>query len=243
MRYAIICDVHSNLEALEAVLEEIDRQRVDRIFHLGDIVGYNINPNECIEIFRERNIDSIMGNHDAAACGLDDPLWFNSAARQAVIWTRKELDPKNRDYLRSLPEQLVIDDTILLSHGSPENRDNYILDWMDAMRQFGVLSKMPINICFFGHSHLPALFAYRGYNHDLGQCGKHSLDKDNVYLINFGGLGQPRDGDPRTCVGILDTEEMTAEFIRLKYDVIKCVRKIEKAGLDSYLAERLLAGV
>ena len=100
MRYAIICDVHSNLEALESVLEEIDRQRVDRIFHLGDIVGYNINPNECIEIFRERNIDSIMGNHDGAACGLDDPLWFNSAARQAVIWTRKELDPKNRDYLR-----------------------------------------------------------------------------------------------------------------------------------------------
>jgi len=243
MRYAVICDVHSNLEALEVVLAEIRRQEVDRIVHLGDIVGYNINPNECIEILRSENVESIMGNHDAAACGLDDPLWFNSAAKQAIIWTRKRLSKQNREYLRSLPEQLVLDGNILISHGSPENRDNYILDWMDAMRQFAVMENMSVKMGFFGHSHLPALFAYRGFNHDLEQAGKHTLDRNNLYLVNFGGLGQPRDGDPRTCFGIFDSDEMTVEFFRLKYDVIKCAKKVEAAGLDGYLAERLLAGV
>jgi predicted phosphodiesterase len=243
MRYAIICDVHSNLEALQVVLAEIKGHGVDKIVHLGDIVGYNSNPNECIEIFAGESITSIIGNHDAAACGLDDPLWFNSAAKQAIIWTRENLKPKGREYLRALPEQLILDDRILLSHGSPENRDNYILDWMDAMRQFAVMEKLKVNICFFGHSHLPALFAYRGFNHDLNQYGKHSLDSDNRYLVNFGGLGQPRDGDPRTCFGIFDSEAMTVEFFRLKYDVLKCAKKVEKAGLDIYLAERLLAGV
>ncbi|GAB4330169.1 MAG: metallophosphoesterase family protein [Candidatus Abyssubacteria bacterium] len=243
MRYAIICDVHSNLEALQAVLAEIKSMGVDKIVHLGDIVGYNSNPNECIEIFMGEGITSIIGNHDAAACGLDDPLWFNSAAKQAVIWTREKLKPEGREYLRSLPEQLILEGRILLAHGSPENRDNYILDWMDAMRQFAVMERMKVKICFFGHSHLPALFAYRGFNHDLNQYGKHSLDSDNRYLVNFGGLGQPRDGDPRTCFGIFDSEAMTVEFFRLKYDVLKCAKKVEKAGLDIYLAERLLAGV
>jgi predicted phosphodiesterase len=243
MRYAIICDVHGNLEAFQVVLAEIERLKVDRIFHLGDVVGYNSNPNECIELMISKGITSIMGNHDAAACGLDDPLWFNSAAKQAVIWTRNRLEPKCRDYLRSLPEQLIIDEQIMLAHGSPETRDNYILDWMDAMRQFVVMEKMTVNICFFGHSHLPALFAYRGFNHDLNEHGRHSIDKGNRYLVNFGGLGQPRDGDPRTCFGIYDSDEMYVEFFRLKYDVIKCAKKVEEAGLDSYLAERLMAGV
>ena len=170
MRYAVICDVHSNLEALEVVLAEIRRQEVDRIVHLGDIVGYNINPNECIEILRSENVESIMGNHDAAACGLDDPLWFNSAAKQAIIWTRKRLSKQNKEYLRNLPAQLVLEDNILISHGSPENRDNYILDCMDAMRQFAVMENMSVKMGFFGHSHLPALFAYRGFNHDLEQA-------------------------------------------------------------------------
>jgi predicted phosphodiesterase len=243
MRYAIICDVHGNLEAFQVVLAEIKRRNIDRIFHLGDVVGYNSNPNECVELMISEGITSIMGNHDAAACGLDDPLWFNSAAKQAVIWTRTKLEPKYRDFLRTLPEQLIIDEQIMLAHGSPETRDNYILDWMDAMRQFVVMEKMKVNICFFGHSHLPALFAYRGFNHDLNEHGRHSIDRGNRYLVNFGGLGQPRDGDPRTCFGIYDSDEMYVEFFRLKYDVIKCAKKVEEAGLDSYLAERLMAGV
>ena len=242
MRYAVICDVHSNLEALEAVLAEIKRQGVDRIVHLGDIVGYNVNPNECIDIIRSEGISCIMGNHDAAACGLDDPLWFNSAAKEAIIWTRSRLSSENRKYLSRLPEQLVLEERILLSHGSPENRDNYILDWMDAMRQFGVMEGMSVGIAFFGHSHLPALFAYRGFNHDREQTGMHNLDRNNLYLVNFGGLGQPRDGDPRTCFGIFDSDEMTVEFFRIKYNVLKCAQKVETAGLDGYLAERLLAG-
>lgn len=243
MRYAILCDIHSNLEALETVLAEVEHQGVDRIVHLGDIVGYNANPNECVEIVMKENITSILGNHDAAACGLENPQMFNSAAKQAVLWTRDKLKPKHKKYLCSLPETLVLDGTILLSHGSPESRDNYILDWMDAMRQFAVMEKMDINICFHGHSHLPSLFVFRGPDHDIRNHEKHTLDENNRYLVNFGALGQPRDGDSRTCFGIFDSDEMTVEFFRLKYDVLKAAGKIGKAGLDIYLIERLASGV
>ena len=103
MRYAIISDIHSNLEALEVVLREIDRIGVDRIVSLGDLVGYNANPNECVRILRDRGVSSLMGNHDAAACGLEDPVDFNPIARAAVLWTRHALEPVNQDLLEGLP--------------------------------------------------------------------------------------------------------------------------------------------
>ncbi len=243
MRYAILCDIHSNLEALEAVLDEIERRKVDQVVHLGDIVGYNANPNECVELLMKENITSIMGNHDAVACGLENPQMFNSSAKQALLWTRDELKPEHKEYLSGLPETLVLDGTILLSHGSPESRDNYVLDRMDAIRQFSAMEKMSVNICFFGHSHLPSLFVFQGSDHDLQNYDKHTLDKKNRYLVNFGALGQPRDGDPRTCFGIFDSDEMTVEFFRLEYDVLKAAGKVEKAGLNAYLVERLAAGV
>ncbi len=243
MRYAVICDVHSNLEALEIVLKEIERQRVDCTVHVGDIVGYNADPNECVEIFMSENIASIMGNHDAAACGLERLHWFNSAAKEALLWTRKKLEPKHVEYLRSLPGTMILDKTILLAHGSPENRDNYIVDWMDSMRQFAIMDRMSAKICFFGHSHLPSLFVRQGSDHDLQNYEKHTLNRKNSYLINFGALGQPRDGDPRTCFGIFDSGEMTVEFFRLEYDVSKTARKVKRAGLNTYLVERLAAGV
>lgn len=243
MRYAILGDIHSNLEALEAVLAEVKRHNVDQIVHVGDAVGYNANPNECVETLMREGITSIIGNHDAAACGLENPQMFNSAAKQAVLWTRNQLKPECNEYLGGLPETLVLDGTVMLSHGSPETRDNYILDRMDALRQFAVMEKMSINICFFGHSHLPSLFAFRGPEHDLSNNGKHTLDEKNRYLINFGALGQPRDGDSRTSFGIFDSDEMTVEFFRLKYDLLKAVGKLERAGLDTYLIERLAAGV
>ncbi len=243
MRYAIICDVHSNLEALEAVLAEIKNHRVDRVVHLGDAVGYNANPNECIEILMNENIPSIMGNHDAAACGLDDPQMFNYAAKQAIRWTREKLTPKHHEYLGSLPETLILDETILLAHGSPGSRDNYLLDWKHSMAEFAIMAELSIKICFFGHSHLPSLFVHQGRDHDLQNYAKHTLDKSNSYLVNFGALGQPRDGDPRACFGIFDSDEMTVEFIRLEYDVLKAAKKVEKAGLEIYLSERLLEGV
>jgi len=243
LRYAVICDVHSNLEALETVLDEIKRHNVDRIVHLGDIVGYNANPNECVQRLIDEDVVSIMGNHDAAAVGLTELQWFNSSAKQALRWTRRQLRPEYKKHLSKLPETMILDGTIMLSHGSPETRDNYILDWMDAVRQFTVMVKKSVNICFFGHSHLPSLFVCQGRDHDIQNYEKHRLDKKNSYLINFGALGQPRDGDRRSCFGIFDSDEMTVEFFRLEYDVTRAAKKVEKAGLDNYLVERLLAGV
>jgi diadenosine tetraphosphatase ApaH/serine/threonine PP2A family protein phosphatase len=191
----------------------------------------------------ESDIISIIGNHDAAACGFGELQWFNSAAKQALRWTRDKLTPQCKEYLCGLPTTLILDEKILLSHGSPESRDNYILDLMDAMRQFTVMKKMNVNICFFGHSHLPSLFVLQGGEHDIQNYEKHTLDRENCYLVNFGALGQPRDGDPRTCFGIFDSDDMTVEFFRLKYDVAKAAAKVEKAGLDGYLVERLFAGI
>jgi len=243
MRYAVICDVHSNLEALEAVLAEIKRHGVDRIVHLGDVVGYNANPNECIKMLIDENVTSIMGNHDAAASGLCDLRWYNSAAKAALRWTMEQLEPECREYLLGLPETLILDGTILLAHGSPGSPDGYILEWMDAVSQFAVMQKMSVGISFFGHSHLPTLFVQQGSDHDIQNYDKHRLDKKNTYLINFGALGQPRDGDPRACFGIFDSDEMTVEFFRLEYDMHKTADKVQQAGLDTYLAERLLAGI
>ncbi len=113
MRLAVISDVHSNLEAFQAVLDKIDDVGADQIYHLGDIVGYNANPNECVDILRERNIHTIMGNHDAAACGLEDPWFFRSAAKKAALWTGDQLRDDVREFLRGLPDEVTFDGACL----------------------------------------------------------------------------------------------------------------------------------
>ncbi len=242
MKLAIISDIHSNFHALAAVLEEIDGREVDDIFALGDIVGYNAYPCEAVELIRKRNIRSIMGNHDIVCCGLENPIWFNSSARDAALWTRKKLSGEQKDYLRGLPNEMKIPENIHAVHGSPLSRDDYIMDLMDAMNGFQHLPDTSIWICFFGHSHIPALFSDRGSSHDTACEGMHSLSTRNRYLINPGAVGQPRDGDPRASFAILDTEEPSVEIIRVKYDVAAAMKAVLGAGLPKFLAERLQVG-
>lgn len=244
MKYAIITDIHSNLEALEAILARIDQEEdMSGIFCLGDLVGYNTNPNECIEIIRQRQIPTIMGNHDAVACDMESLIWFNSVAREALIWTKKELTIENKEFLASLPQEQVVDSNILLVHGAPSSRDHYVTSWIDAMKEFPLLEKKDINICFFGHSHTPALFSLQGAEHNIRDHNLHRLDDFNRYLINPGALGQPRDLNPRAAFAILDTQKLTIEFVRLPYNILNCFEKIQKAGLNPFLGERLLKGL
>jgi len=242
MRLAVISDVHANLEAFQAVLKEIDRLGVDKIYHLGDIVGYNANPNECVDILRERGITTIMGNHDAAACGLEDPVFFRTAAKKAALWTADQLRDDVRDFLRGLPEETTFNCSCLGVHGSPTSRDDYIIDWLDAMRQLEYLNGRPINICFFGHSHKASFFSERGTTHVLDTSKEHQLQAHSRYFINPSAVGQPRDRDPRAGFCILDTESLVVSFYRVEYDMDRTVKKIRKAGLPRQLARRLYQG-
>jgi len=242
MRLAIISDIHGNLHAFTAVLEEIEKRNVDSIFSLGDLVGYNAFPSEVLDLVLQRNIPSIMGNHDIVCCGLENPIWFNSAAREACLWTRKQLPDDKRLYLRKLPNEMMVHQNTYAVHGSPVSRDDYIMDLMDALNSFRHLPDKKINICFFGHSHIPGVFSDRGPSHDMAFAGKHMLNPRNRHFVNPGSVGQPRDGDPRASFAILDTEEFSFEIIRIDYDIDAAMKAVLKSGLPQFLAERLQVG-
>ncbi len=243
MRFAVIADIHANLEALKAVLERIETLGADEIVCLGDIVGYNANPNECLDIVRNRGVMSVLGNHDACASGLEEPVGFNPEARRAVLWTRSTLSGENRLFLRSLPRELRMGD-FLLFHGSIHDTDRYILYLSDAAENFALLAEMgkSLRIGFFGHTHLKvALLYHRGEVAAEPSPGLQLTEK-NLYLINPGSVGQPRDGDWRASFLLYDTDKGRVTFSRVEYDIRACQDKILQSGLPSQLAERLASG-
>jgi diadenosine tetraphosphatase ApaH/serine/threonine PP2A family protein phosphatase len=240
MNYAIISDIHSNLEAFERTLFEIDRIGVDKIVCLGDIVGYGASPNECLDIVRERQVTSIIGNHDMVACGKDEAYNFNPIARDAALWTRRELTRENRDFLFGLPHQREIGD-FLVVHGAISDPDQYIFSSSEAMMEF----KLMINtrICFFGHTHVTIYYVYSNGSVEGFTDGEIEIDANNMYLINPGSVGQPRDRDPRASFLIYNDAEKTIRFYRLEYDIMTAQEKIIDSGLDKRLAYRLSMGV
>ncbi|MDZ4861712.1 MAG: metallophosphoesterase family protein [Candidatus Hydrogenedentes bacterium] len=241
MQIAIIADLHANLEATQAVFREIDTRKPDKIVCLGDLTGYNANPNEVVDLIRERDIPCIMGNHDAAVCGLEDPWFFRAAAKQVIEWQMDVLRDDNRRWLAMCPEQIVFRGTCLGVHGSPSSRDDYIIDWLDAMRQLEYLNGRDVTICFFGHSHRPSFFSEKG-NTTVSNSSIRQFQAANRYFVNPGAVGQPRDRDPRAAYGIYDTDRNTFEFCRIEYDIDTCQRKIMAAGLPLELARRLSVG-
>jgi diadenosine tetraphosphatase ApaH/serine/threonine PP2A family protein phosphatase len=227
MRIGIISDIHSNLEALEVMLKRLASEKAERIFCLGDIVGYGANPNECIERVREMCPVSILGNHDAACTGHTSPEYFNSYARAAIDWTVRVLSVENLDYLKTLPLTYT-DGSMFLVHATPREPAawNYISSQAEAETHFGVLERG--TTAFIGHSHVPARF-------------EHAAGKKKI--INVGSIGQPRDRDPRSCCGLYDTESGTFDWLREVYPVQEAARKIRHAGLPEFLAVRLFIGM
>lgn len=242
MRLAIISDIHSNLHALTAVLAELENRRAERVFALGDLVGYNAFPCEVVDLIMEKNIPSIMGNHDIVCCGLENPIWFNSAARGAALWTRKKLSEEKRRYLCGLPNEEMVQEKIYAVHGSPVSRDDYIMDLMDALNCFQQLPDKSTQICLFGHTHLPAIYSDRGPSYESMSPGTYELTARDRFFVNPGSVGQPRDGDPRASFAVLDTEELSVELIRVEYDVNAAMKAVLAAGLPQFLAERLQVG-
>lgn len=240
MRYAIISDVHANLEALTAVLARIDQDGADQIICLGDVVGYNANPNECVSIIRERGIPTVCGNHDAVASGIEEPWGFNPIALSAAMWTRENLAGDQLSWLKSLPVNITMDHFIA-SHGSPTDRDCYLFTWEDVLPHASFLTEQGKNLCFFGHTHCPGIFSTDGcYSVDGDNRFKASGDK--VFFINVGSVGQPRDGDPRSAFGYFDTDTLTFEQVRVEYPIEIAANRVVSRGLPDFLAERLHFG-
>jgi diadenosine tetraphosphatase ApaH/serine/threonine PP2A family protein phosphatase len=244
VKYGVLGDIHANISALKSVLACLDRERVDILLSVGDVVGYGAAPKECIALLRKRHVLVVKGNHDAAVAGDLDDRYFNPHARAAVAWTRACLDEGDRAWLGGLPLTMTLEHAHL-SHGTyhrPELFD-YIFSTTDADPSLDVMTRP---VCFVGHSHVPiALMRFR----DAPQRTAYSLD-DVLDLadaprsvVNVGSVGQPRDEDPRAAYAVYDSETRQARILRSDYDVEAEIDRILDAGLPSVLAERLRLGV
>jgi diadenosine tetraphosphatase ApaH/serine/threonine PP2A family protein phosphatase len=241
VKYVVISDIHGNLEALKAVRTEVDRIAPDKVLCLGDIVGYGASPNECIAVTREITDLVVAGNHDFGAAGLTDITYFNMYAREAIVWTAKHLKQEGLEYLRGLPLTEVVADTIRMVHATPRDpgRWNYIFTHEQALEEFGAFDE---NVCFVGHSHQPVLYELMDEETLIVNGERVLMREGRRYLVNVGSVGQPRDGDPRACLCIYDTETGEIALRRIEYDVEAAKKKIIDAGLPSVLANRLTWG-
>ena len=246
MKYAIISDIHANLEALEAVLSDA-QPRANAVICLGDIVGYNANPNECLDIVRTVCAVVIAGNHDQAAVGLRPYDDFNEYASAAIDWTRSQLTPAGEAYLQSLPTTAEFGAYWLAAHGSPRDTDEYLFHATHFQQSFAYLQQhLPeMRCCFVGHTHLPMAWQYTlaGLVTPIEPASRIiPLDLRYRYMVNPGSVGQPRYGGPDASYVLLDDTALTVEFRFIAYDVETTQEKIYDAGLPPYLAERLAMG-
>jgi diadenosine tetraphosphatase ApaH/serine/threonine PP2A family protein phosphatase len=246
MRYAIISDLHSNIEALESVLEYADKIGVDKYICLGDVVGYNACPKEVLDRLRGLNpVAVIKGNHDEYVSQTGELTGFNPQAAQAVEWTRRQLSEEDRRWLAALPltKNLWQLKTTLV-HSTLDSPDawGYIFDKYYAENSFAY-QRLPF--CFIGHSHVPFAYEQIGGAKGTIQAGRYEeikLNPSHKYLINVGSVGQPRDGDPRSAFVTYDDDDRIIRLHRVEYDIQKAQQRILKAGLPERLALRLAVG-
>jgi diadenosine tetraphosphatase ApaH/serine/threonine PP2A family protein phosphatase len=239
MRFAIFSDVHSNLEALKAVMVDARERRCTHFICLGDVVGYNANPHECIQIVRELDCPVVKGNHDEQVTLPASSERFNELAERAIEWTRDRLNEQDREWLRSLPLQRQVDDfTIVHATLNTPGQWGYVFNNLDAAASF-TYQKTPL--CFFGHTHVPMVFV--GDHGVRRQSSDHiRIEPGEKYFINAGSVGQPRDGNWRAAYCTYDVENSLVELLRVKYDLAAAQKKITEAGLPRLLAERLAMG-
>lgn len=247
MRIGILGDIHSNLEALEAVVDAVRERGVDHWVQVGDIVGYGADPIPCLDLVQHLGCTVCLGNHDAAVLGALDTEYFNAYARAAIDWTREQLRTVDFDYLRKLPYQVEHQEYTVV-HGSQHMPEQfgYVLSKVEA---FDSMRNQRTKVTFVGHSHVPALYMQPDPDHpnrlDVLFDAEFEADIRPFcrVLMNVGSVGQPRDEDPRAAYAIYDTETGQASIGRVSYDIAKTQEKIRSAGLPGVLADRLALGV
>jgi len=241
VRYLIISDIHSNLPALQTVL--FDAQPFDAVWCLGDIVGYGPNPNQCVERLQEFPHLCVAGNHDWGAIGRADLSVFNRDARQALLWTQRELQPENRRIIITLPDLVEVENFVLVHGSLREMIWEYLLDVEQARASF---MARDFQVALVGHTHIPLIFEWWEPGQEaqlLLPDWEEPLNLEGRRLIvNPGSVGQPRDGDPRAAYAILDTEAQTIEFRRVTYPVEITQERMRARGLPQRLIERLELG-
>lgn len=239
MRFAILADIHSNLEALLAVLHDAQAQGIDRYICLGDVVGYNANPKECLDIVRDMNMICIKGNHDEYCSNEGELEGFNPHAALAIEWTREHLSEEDRAWLRDLKYvRMIMGFTIVHATLDAPQRWGYVFDKLAAATNF---TYQTTRLCFFGHTHVPVAFV-RDTEVRGGPYTRIKLEPGKKYFINVGSVGQPRDGDPRAGYVIYDSDDNIVELRRVFYDIEKAQKKVIEAGLPHRLADRLSVG-
>ena len=241
MKYGIISDIHGNQEAFEVAMKALSREKLDKVLCGGDIVGYGADPDECIRKTKELCSAIVCGNHDAASSGLRDTKNFNDAAKKAISWTQKNLNNEETAFLKKL-NLVYQNEHLTLVHGTLQSPGEfrYMVDGDAALETFRLM-KTPV--IFVGHSHVPGIFSYRSNRIKFFCKEKTKISKGEKVIVNTGSVGQPRDGDPRLCYAVYDTDKNTVELKRLPYDTEKARAKIIKAGLPRFLADRLSGGV
>ena len=239
MRFAVIADIHANIEALEVVLADSKEQKCTHYCCVGDVVGYNANPKECLDIIRTMGMPVVKGNHDEYCSSEEDLEGFNPHAAEAVNWTRKQLSKEDRQWLRDLKYvRLVTSFSMVHATLDGPQRWGYVFDKLAAAASF-TYQNTPV--CFFGHTHVPVAFV-RDSVVKGGTYSKFRVEPGKKYFVNVGAVGQPRDGNPKSGYVIYDLNEGTIELRRLDYDIPKAQKKILEAGLPQRLADRLALG-
>ena len=239
MRFAILSDLHANLEASEAAIADARAAKCSHFVCLGDIVGYNANPHECVQLVQDLDCPVVKGNHDEQASLIEPSHGFNELAEHAINWTREHLTDADKEWLRDLRLlRQVRDFTIVHATLDTPEQWGYVLNNLDAAASF---TYQHSTVCFFGHTHFPVAYVRDGgvkrFRSDLLM-----IEPGKKYFINAGSVGQPRDGDWRAAYCIYDTEKNVVEQRRVKYDVHTAQKKILQANLPRLLADRLEIG-
>jgi predicted phosphodiesterase len=241
MKYGIYSDIHSNLEALEKVLESMETLGVERRICLGDAVGYGANPNECVNLIRNVSAVTLLGNHDSVALGRESSENFNFYARKAIEWTKENLDGPSVEFLDKLP-YVVDEPPLTFVHASPRSPVDwyYITSFDDAIDAFSFFNE---KICFVGHTHIPSIVVMENeQSFWVSETLSHKLLPNQRILVNVGSVGQPRDRIPSASWCLCDTNAMTVEIVRVNYDINKTQERMRRLGFAEFLINRLAEG-
>lgn len=239
-KFAIISDIHGNLEALQAVIQDAQSLQADSFVCLGDIVGYNANPSECLELIKSLNCPVIKGNHDEEASSDSNPAGMNPIAYEALMWTRNHLSEEQKEWLRKLRMvRNVPPFTIVHSTLDQPSLWHYIINKFDAASNFNFQFT---DVCFHGHTHVPKAFIHENGVTEEYAPEDFSITPNRKYFINVGSVGQPRDGNNKASYVLYDTDINAVFFRRIEYDIQTAQQKIIDAGLPEVLASRLEKG-
>lgn len=240
MKFAIISDIHGNMEAFEKVLSDIDSSGVGEIFNLGDNIGYGPEPDQVIKKVQSRKIPSVLGNHELAMKNAKYLEWFNPAARESLLKSIELLSDQSKDYILKQPAYLIANDCRFV-HGFPPDSALLYLFQVSDSRKIRTFEQMKEGVCFVGHTHTLEMISYDGKNMEyefLGE-GIARLRRENRYIINIGSVGQPRDGDNRAKYAIWDASRFTIEIKCIPYDIASVVKKLRAAGFPEQHGARL----